>query len=147
MSLFVSKDGTHKSPVVMMGFFMALLFGVIFWALYLFLARPLYEHMMIGGNEALSTSLHCLIIALVGTAVCCLLFLLPDKRLVPAGFACLGVFMLAFYIACFMLDAEARSTILYFITLHFLAPVLVGNTVSWAIYLRLRRKKRTYLQR
>ena len=139
MSLFVNKDGTRKSPVVMLGFCMGLLFAAVFWVLAMLLAEPLFYHVSVAGNAVLTSALHCMIIAVLGTAVCCLFFLLSDKRIVPIGFAFLAVFMLTFYAMAFMTDAEGRLGLLYFVTLHFLAPVLVGNAVSWALYLRLRK--------
>lgn len=146
MSLFVNKDGTRKSPVVMLGFCMGLLFAAVFWVLAMLLAKPLYEHVSVGGSQALSSALHCMVIAVLGTAVCCLFFLLPDKRIVPIGFAFLAVFMLVFYAMAFTADAEGRLGLLYFVTLHFLAPVLVGNAVSWALYLKLRKTPARRLQ-
>lgn len=138
MSLFVDKNGRRKSPIVMLGFVMAILFAAVFWVLDMLLAKPLFEHVVIGNSQIASTTVHCLIIAALGTAVCCLFFLLSDKRVVPYGFAFLAVFMIVFYAMAFMTEPEGREMMLYFVTLHFLPPVLVGNAVSWAVYLRLR---------
>lgn len=139
MGLFLNPDKTRKSPHIMFGFLLGILFACVFGGLYMLLTVPLYEAVQIAGNVLLTTALHCLIVAALGTAVCCLLFLVPDKRLVPIGFAFLGVFMLAFYCAALLLAPEVRAPMFYFITLHFLAPVLLGNAVSWAIYLRVRK--------
>lgn len=138
MSLFVDKNGRRKSPIVMLGFVMGILFAAVFWLLDMLLAKPLFEHVVIRDSQLASTTVHCLIIAVLGTAVCSLFFLLSDKRIVPIGFAFLAVFMLVFYGMAFMTEPEGREMMLYFVTLHFLPPVLVGNAVTWAVYLRLR---------
>ena len=82
---------------------------------------------------------HTLIIAVIGTAVCCLLFLLKDKRVAPYSFLGLAMLLLVFYAVAFLLEEDARPLMLYLITLYGLAPVLVGNAVTWPIYLKIKR--------
>lgn len=137
MALFVTKDGRRKSPFVMVCFFAALLFAGIFGAAYALLVGPLY-HALDLGSDVTNTVVHALLISLVGTAVCCLLFFLPDKRLVPGGFVGLAVLVLMLYAAALMLQGEARSAMLSVVSMYTLAPVLVGNAVSWLIYWKIR---------
>lgn len=49
------------------------------------LTGVLHDHLPLGGGMA-ENWIHCGLIAVVGTAVCCILFLLPDKRIVPYSF-------------------------------------------------------------
>lgn len=83
---------------------------------------------------------HTLIVAVIGTAVCCLLFLLKDKRVAPYSFLGLAVTLCMFYAAVLLLDGDARSLMLYLVTVYGLAPVLVGNAVAWPIYLKMKRR-------
>ena len=78
-------------------------------------------------------------LALAGTAACCLLFLLKDKRVAPLGFAGLAVVLGMFCAAALMLEGEARSLMLRLITLYGLSPVLLGNATAWPIYLTIER--------
>lgn len=140
MSLFLNKDKTRKSPIVMTSFLLAIVFALVYGGCYMLLTVPLHQYVSLG-SPAVTNALHLLLIALAGTAVCCLLFLLRDKRLVPYGFAGLAVFLAAFYIAALLLPADRRGLMLYVISLYGLGPVLAGNAVSWAVYLTLRRRR------
>ena len=90
MSLFLTKEGKRKSPMAVTVFFVDLLFCLVFGGAYALLTEPLHSLLPLGGGMP-ETVLHCLIIAVIGTAVCCVLFLLPDKRIVPYSFASLPV--------------------------------------------------------
>lgn len=137
-SLFLNPDKTRKSAVVLWSFLLALLFCVIFGAAYALLTDPLYHLISIGGAQV-SNVLHCVLIALVGTAVCCCFFALRDKRLVPYAFVGLAVFVMVFYLAACMIAPENRGMMISLVTLYGAAPVLVGNLVSWAIYWKVRK--------
>lgn len=71
--------------------------------------------------------------------MCCLLFFLKDKRVAPYGFAGLAVVLCMFYAASLMLSAQARGNMLRLVTMFGLLPVLVGNAVTWPIYLKMKR--------
>jgi len=138
MALFVTKEGKRKSPIVMMCFLLSLVFAGVFGAAYALLVGPMYRHLYFG-SDLISTTVHCILIALIGTAVCCVFFLLRDKRMVPYSFVGLAVLVLTFYVAAFQLEPAARATMLYVVSLYGLAPVLLGNAVSWSIYLKIRK--------
>lgn len=139
MSLFIDKQNRRKSPLALAAFGAALLYLGVFALLYAVLAEPLYEHVRLG-SPAASTAAHGAIIALAGTAVCCLLFLLEDKRVAPLGFAGLAVVLGMFCAAALMLEGEERGLMLRLIGLYGAAPVLVGNAVAWPLYWKLRPK-------
>lgn len=86
MALFVTKEGKRKSPMAVTCFFVDLLFCLVFGGMYALLTGVLHDHLPLGGGMA-ENWIHCGLIAVVGTAVCCILFLLPDKRIVPYSFA------------------------------------------------------------
>ncbi len=138
MSFFVDRFNRRKSPIVLAAFGAAVLFLLIFAVAYALLAGPLYRAVSLSSAVA-TNALHSFLISIVGTAVCCLLFLLKDKRVVPYGFAGLAVALCMFYIAALLLEGYARSNMIYLITAYGLFPVLVGNTAAWPIYLRLKR--------
>ena len=83
--------------------------------------------------------MHTLIIALAGTAIGSLLFLLRDKRVALFGFVGLAVVLVMFYFAAWMLDTDQRATMVQLITLYGVAPALIGNAVAWPVYLKLRK--------
>ena len=138
MSFFIDRFNRRKSPIALAAFGAALLYMVLFGVLYGLLAEPLYYAVSLGTPTA-TTVVHTIIIAVIGTAICCLLFLLKDKRVAPYGFCGLAVALCMFYAAAFLLEGLARSNMLYLITAYGLAPVLVGNAVTWPIYFQIKR--------
>ena len=138
MSLFIDKHNRRKSPLALAAFGAALLYFCVFGFLYAVLAEPLYGHVRLG-SPAATTAAHSVIIALVGTAACCLLFLLEDKRVAPLGFAGLTVVLGMFYAAALMLEGEARSLMIQLITMYGLSPVLIGNAVARPIYFKMKK--------
>ena len=138
MNLFVDKNKRRKSPMALVAFVTALGYCLLFGALYALLAEPLFYAVRLP-SLFLTNAVHSLIVSVTGTAVCCLLFLLKDKRVAPYGFAGLLVVLCMFYAASTMQTAEDRSIMLPVITAYGLAPVLVGNAVTWLIYIRYKR--------
>ena len=138
MSLFIDKNHRRKSPIAIAGFFATLLDLCVYGVLYALLAEPLYRHLTLP-SAAATNAVHTLIIALAGTAVCGLLFLLRDKRVALFGFVGLAVVLAMFYIAAWMLDADQRAAMVQLITLYGAAPALIGNAVAWPVYLKLRK--------
>lgn len=138
MALFVTKEGQRKSPIAITCFFVSILFCGVYALGYALLTEPLYRYLYIG-NDALSSGLHCTLIALVGTAICCTLFMLKDKRIVPYSFVGLAIIVLMACIATFQLEQELQKAAMYVISIYLFSPVLIGNLVSWTIYCRLRK--------
>jgi len=143
MSLFIDpRTKKRKNPVVLISFLTAVLFLLIYGFFFTVLTDPLYRHVALG-NPVLTTVVHGLLISLAGTAVCCLAFLLPDKRIAPLGFVALAVFLALSCVAAALLDADARSVMLGLIALYGLGPVVVGNAVVWSVYHKLLKTRRT----
>lgn len=138
MSLFIDKQKRRKSPLALAAFGAALLDLCVFGLLYAFLAEPLYMHIRLSSSVA-TLAVHSAIISLAGTAVCCLLFLLEDKRIAPLSFAGLAVILGMFYAAALTLEGESRSLMLQLITMYGLLPVLVGNAAAWPLYFKMKR--------
>ena len=138
MSFFIDQKHRRKSPIILAALGAALLDLAVFGICYALLTEPLYHAVRLGGEIA-TTAVHALIIALAGTAVCCLQFLLPEKRVAPYGFAGLAVVFMMFCAAALMLDAPARGNMLRLIAMFGLAPILAGNAVTWPIYLKMKR--------
>ena len=86
MNLFIDKNHRRKSPIAIAGFFATLLDLCIYGVLYTLLAEPLYRQLTLPSTAA-TNAVHTLIIALAGTAIGSLLFLLRDKRVaLDAGY-------------------------------------------------------------
>ena len=126
MSLFLTKEGKRKSPMAVTIFFVDLLFCLVFGGAYALLTEPLHSLLPLGGGMP-ETVLHCLIIAVIGTAVCCVLFLLPAITIM-----CL--------VASTQLEADLRGMMVYVTLLYTLLPILIGNLAAWTIYFKLRSK-------
>jgi hypothetical protein len=73
-------------------------------------------------------------IALIGTGVFCLLFFLPDKRIVPYGFFASFVVLLIFVTAAAAQPAGGREIALQFVRLYITPPIIEGNLISWTVY-------------
>lgn len=139
MGFFIDKHNRRKSPIAIAAFGAAMLDLCVYGVMYALLAGPLYRNIVL--KSALATTVvHALVIAAAGTAVCCLLFLLKDKRVVPYGFAGLAVALCMFYAAAMLLEPVARSNMLTLISIYGLAPVLLGNLAAWPIYLNIKRR-------
>lgn len=146
MSLFVDEYGRRKSTLALAAFGAALLDVGIFGLLYVLLAKLLNDAILLRSGIT-TLVVQALIIAVLGVAVSCLLFLMKDKRIVPCGYLLLGVLLLVFYAAALLLEKDARPLMLYLVTLYGLAPVVVGNVVTWTIYIILKRNNPAMIQR
>ena len=133
MALFVTKEGKRKSPMAVTCFFVDLLFCLVFGGMYALLTGVLHDHLPLGGGMA-ENWIHCGLISVVGTAVCCILFLLPDKRIVPYSFASLPVITIMCVVAAFQLEPAARNMMLYVTFLYTLMPILVATRIVDAIF-------------
>lgn len=146
MSLFIDKHNRRKSPFILAVFGAALLNLCLFGLMYALLAEPLY-HAVAFASASATVAVHGLIVAAAGTALSCLLFLLKDKRIAPWSFGGLAVILGMFYASVFLLDPEVRPGMLWLISVYGLPPVLVGNAVTWLIYLAIRRFSPALLHR
>lgn len=146
MSFFIDKHGRRKSPIALAACGAALLDLAVYFCTAALLAGPLYRTVSFGG-ETVTSMLHTTIITVISTLLCCLLFLLKDKRVVPYGFAGLAVILLMFCAAAWMLPQETRGSMLRLFLTVGLPPVLLGNAVSWPIYRRLRKAHPEYFVR
>lgn len=140
MSLFINKDKTAKSPLVLHCFSLGLVFCFIFAGMYALLTEPLHTYVRIV-NDTFSTTLHAVLIASAGTVVCCIFFMLRDKRIVPGAFTFLAIFLLVGYLMTFELSADRRNLMQHLLSLYGLGPILLGNAISWGIYFKMQRKQ------
>lgn len=132
MSLFVDRAGRRKSPLALSAFFTGILFFFLFGALYIILAEPLYQAFTFE-SVLLTNIAHSVIIAVIGSLLGCLMFLVPDKRIAPYGFLCVGMLTLVLYAAAAAM-AEGRSVMMQFISMYCLAPTIIGNLCGWSVY-------------
>lgn len=138
MNLFIDKNHRRKSPIAIAGF------SPRCWtSASTGFCIPCWQSRCTGQltlpSTAATNAVHTLIIALAGTAIGSLLFLLRDKRVALFGFVGLAVVLVMFYFAAWMLDTDQRATMVQLITLYGVAPALIGNAVAWPVYLKLRK--------
>ena len=133
MRLFLTKEGKGKSTMALTLFFVVIGFAIVMLAVNFLLTDPLHALISLS-NQTAETLLQSTIISLIGTGICCLLFLLPEKKIVPYGFAGLLVLLLMFLVASFELPTERRGMMQYLILLYFGLPTLLGNIIALTIY-------------
>lgn len=139
MSLFIDKRNRRKSPFALGVFCMTLMELLLFLVTYAFLLPPVSRAVVFQSGAA-AWAVQSLIVSAAGTALSCLFFLVPDKRLVPGGFVGLGVVLCMFCAAALMLERpEDRDFMLRLIFAFGLPPVLVGNAVAWPLYFKMKR--------
>ncbi len=140
MAFFLTKEGRRKSPIALTLFFTVLFYCAVYFAAYSLLTEPLHRSFPIR-DAAVESAVHTAAIALIGTGVCCLLFFLPDKRIVPYGFSASLVVLLIFVTAAAAQPAGRREIALQFVWLYITPPIIEGNLISWTVY-RIFFKKR-----
>ena len=142
MALFYDKKARKpKNPLVMYAFCLAILYMVVYLALFHVLSEPLYLHVSPFGSDLPNTVLHAVIVSLAGTALICLLFFVfKDKRYVLFGYAGLAVIFLMFAVGTFSIGEEHRDVIRSVVFMYGLGPVIIGSAVSGALYCAVFRK-------
>lgn len=132
----------NTDPSLMWGFLVAIAFTAIYAVVYAILTKPLYRFLSIPGQPLASSVIHIILIALVGSAVCCLTYLLPNRRIPLLGYGWLAFFfVLLLILATVHFDGEERNNLFAILFGFGLGPVLVGNGLAWGIYIRRREEK------
>ena len=100
------------------------------------LFNPWLDSLLQGAPVGLITLAEALIPSAAGTAVCCLVWLLPgDKRLLPASYLWLTLLMLACLVALIILmGLENTGWVLQFFGMFVLAPLALGVGSSMLLY-------------
>ena len=100
------------------------------------LFNPWLDSLLQGAPVGLITLAEELIPSSAGTAVCCLVWLLPgDKRLLPASYLWLTLLMLACLVALIILmGLENTGWVLQFFGMFVLAPLALGVGSSMLLY-------------
>lgn len=123
------------SPTFMWGFLLGLAFLTVYACTYGLLTEPLFRYFSIPGQPFTSSVLHVLLIALTGSAVCCLAFFLPDRRVPLLAFGWLAFLLALLYaLAAIFFAGEARMNLFALISAFGLAPALLGNGMAWGVY-------------
>ncbi|HHX36954.1 MAG TPA: hypothetical protein GX717_03120 [Clostridiaceae bacterium] len=121
-------------------FLLAIVFFVIFLVLYIVLVPVLHEHLHIA-DPSVSNILHSGIIALIGTGICSLGFKLRDKRFVPYAFTWLAIFAVLAALGLIGRSPTEQTNLRFFLFWFMCIPVVIGNGVTWFIYIKLKRRK------
>ena len=129
------ENGRVKSTLMLYSFCLCWVFAAVYGAAIALLIGPL--HMLMAGSPVfLENLVTALVPAVLGTAVCCLTWLLPgDKRKLPAAYLWLTLLMLACLIGLIMLMGwENAGLVLQFFGMFVLAPLALGLSSSLLAY-------------
>ena len=130
----------RTNTTFMMSFLLGLGFSAVYILGYGLLTEFLYLHLSLPVPDLVNSIFHAVLISALGTAICCLGFLLPKKELVPAGYLWMTFFVAVAYLFTLIHFAgEARSSLLMALSLFCLAPVMIGNGVAWPVFHHLER--------
>lgn len=132
-NLFLNEDKTRKSPLAVYVFMVGLVYCAVFGVLFALLTDPLHD-LINTGNERVSTLIHSLIISLIGTLICCLFYLLPNKKIAMGGFGFLALLLVIGFVISFFLEEGQRYIIQQLLMLYAAGPTLVGNVVGLVAY-------------
>ncbi len=144
MDLYHNKDGSRKSTEFMSGFFLSLIFLAVYFGCYVLLTEWFFDHLAIPGHILASNILCTVLVAVAGTAICSLSFLLPSTGAGKAAYRYLALYFLICIAAVWLSMAEEdRSMMLEVVCLYGLAPVLIGNLSAELICRRLPKRRKT----
>lgn len=133
------ENGRVKSTLMLYSFCLCWVFAAVYGAAIALLIGPL--HMLMAGSPVfLENLVTALVPAVLGTAVCCLTWLLPgDKRKLPAAYLWLTLLMLACLIALLILlkgEQGAQILALQFFGMFVLVPLIMGDGMSILLFYR-----------
>ena len=133
------ENGRVKSTLMLYSFCLCWVFAAVYGAAIALLIGPL--HMLMAGSPVfLENLVTALVPAGLGTAVCCLTWLLPgDKRKLPAAYLWLTLLMLACLIALLILlkgEQGAQILALQFFGMFVLVPLIMGDGMSILLFYR-----------
>ena len=133
------ENGRGKSTLMLYSFCLCWVFAAVYGAAIALLIGPL--HMLMAGSPVfLENLVTALVPAVLGTAVCCLTWLLPgDKRKLPAAYLWLTLLMLACLIALLILlkgEQGAQILALQFFGMFVLVPLIMGDGMSILLFYR-----------
>ena len=131
----MTENGKVKSTLMLYSFCLCWVFLAVYGGCYA-LFNPWLDSLLQGAPVGLITLAEALIPSAAGTAVCCLVWLLPgDKRLLPASYLWLTLLMLACLVALIILmGLENTGWVLQFFGMFVLAPLALGVGSSMLLY-------------
>lgn len=133
------RDGARKSPELLGGFFLSLLFLPIYFGCYVLLTRWLFLFLPVSGHMLCSNVICTCIVSLAGSLVCDLSFFLPYKTMVLTAYQYLALyFLICITAVIFQQDTQTKDMMLELICLYGLSPVLIGNSLAWLIGRKLK---------
>lgn len=139
----MTENGKVKSTLLLYSFCLCWVFLLVYCGCMSLFSRPLDALLAGRLPVALVNVIEVLAVAVPGTAVCCLTWLLPgDKRLLPAAYAWLTLLMLASLVTLMILmGLESAGLILQFFGLFVLGPLLVGDGAAALLYYQYWKKR------
>ena len=138
-----TKDGKVKSTLLVYSFCLSMVFVVIYAAAYVSLINLLHP-MLEGAPTAWINFVEAAVPTLVGTAVCCFAWFLPEKRMLLSAYLWLAALAVACLVAMLIIlggDFQAQMLFLQFFGLFVPAPILLGGGLSLWLYRRYQRRR------
>lgn len=138
----MTENGKVKSTLLLYSFCLCWVFLAVYGGCFALFTKPLNG--LLAGLPVLAINIvEALVPAAVGTAVCCLVWLLPgDKRLLPASYIWLTLLALACLIALIiMMGLGSAGLVLQFFGMFALAPLVLGDLASMLLYYRYWKKR------
>lgn len=138
-----TKDGKVKSTLLLYSFCLSVVYVAVYAAAYVIfvtLLHPILE----GAPVAVVNFVEAAVPTVVGTAVCALAWLLPEKRMMLSAYLWLAVLAIACMVAMLIIlggDAQAQLLFLQFFGLFVPAPILLGGGLSLWLYRRYQRRR------
>ena len=132
-----TKDGKMKSGTVVYSFSFALLYLIVYGAVYYFLIDILAS--LTDGMPVWAANLIGAIVpAVIGALICAIPLIWKDaRRTALLGYLWVGVFGLIFLIAMCVLLRTDRDALRIFLSLFlsmFPAPMVLGGGLAWLLY-------------
>lgn len=140
----MTENGKVKSTLLLYSFCLCWLFLLVYGLCFALLSAPLDALLLgMGAPVPLINAVEALAPAILGTAICCLVWRLPgDRRLLPAAFLWLAALMLACLITLLILMGwEGAGVVFPFFGMFVLAPLALGCGASWFLYYRHWKKR------
>ena len=138
-----TKDGKVKSTLLLYSFCLCVVFVAVYAVAYVVFVNRLHPFLE-GASVAVINFVEAAVPTLVGTAVCSLAWLLPEKRMMLASYLWMAVLAIASMVAMLVIlwgDTQAQVLFLQFFGLFVPAPILLGGGLSLWLYHRYQRRR------
>lgn len=133
-----TKNGKVKSALLLYSFFLSVGYVAVYVIAYAFLVTLIHP-ILDGAPVVVVNFVEAAVPTVVGTAVCALAWLMPEKRMMLSAYLWMAAMAIACLVAMLIIlggDAQAQILFLKVFALFVPAPILLGIGLSLWLYLR-----------